>query len=162
MVRASSLCFAILAIKMCMSKRFNKVPESPESMNIKTLWFEGVEDIIENNHLPDDFDKAQETDVVIHGYLVDSSLPEIRDLAFILKKVSFIFKKIVSTYICIWRTSLLIVIKHCIVHHSLHNILYYFSQFSPGKILMNIVLFLTLKWIQIVSKYSDVLYFIYN
>ena len=96
MVRASSLCFAILAVKMCMSKRFNKVPESPESMNIKTLWFEGVEDIIENDHLPDDFDKAQETDVVIHGYLVDSSLPEIRDLAFILKKVSFIFMKTIT------------------------------------------------------------------
>ena len=93
MVRASSLCFAILAVKMCMSKRFNKVPESPESMNIKTLWFEGVEDIIENDHLPDDFDKTQETDIVIHGYLVDTSLPEIRDLAFILKKVSFIFMK---------------------------------------------------------------------
>ena len=96
MVRASSLCFAILAVKMCMSKRFNKVPESPESMNIKTLWFEGVEDIIENDHLPDDFDKTQETDIVIHGYLVDTSLPEIRDLAFIMKKVSFIFMKTIT------------------------------------------------------------------
>ena len=98
MVRASSLCFAILAVKMCMSNRFNKVPESPESMKIKTLWFEGVEDIIENDHLPDDFDKKQETDVVIHGYLVDTSLPEIRDLAFILKKVSFIFLKTITEY----------------------------------------------------------------
>ena len=57
MVRASSLCFAIFAVKMCMSNRFNKVPESPESMKMKT-WFDGFEDIIENDHLPDDFDKT--------------------------------------------------------------------------------------------------------
>ncbi|XP_048766002.2 pancreatic triacylglycerol lipase-like [Ostrea edulis] len=81
MVRATNLCFAILAVKMCMSKRFNKRPESPEEMKLKNVWFEGVDKISENTALPESFDRSKETDVIIHGYLVDTSLPEIRDLA---------------------------------------------------------------------------------
>ena len=70
-----------------MSKRFYKTPESPRDMMIRSLWIEGEQDIIENTKLPGSFDKTKETDVIIHGYLVDTSLPEIRDLAFTLKKV---------------------------------------------------------------------------
>ena len=70
-----------------MSKRFNKTPESPRDMKIRSFWIEGVQDVIENTKLPGSFDRTKETDVIIHGYLVDTSLPEIRDLAFTLKKV---------------------------------------------------------------------------
>ncbi|XP_062583599.1 pancreatic triacylglycerol lipase-like [Saccostrea cucullata] len=83
---ATDLCFMVLAIKMCMSKRFNKVPESPKDMRLKSFWLEGVNKISENTALPKSFDKSKETDVIIHGYLVDSSLPEIKDLASSLKK----------------------------------------------------------------------------
>ena len=87
MIRASTLCFTTLAVKMCMSIRFRKIPESPKEMGIKSLWFEGVEDLIDNTHVPDSFDRTQETDVIIHGYLIDSSLHEIRHLALQLKAV---------------------------------------------------------------------------
>lgn len=87
MVRATSLCFAILAVKMCMSKRFNKRPESPEEMKLKNVWFEGVDKISENTALPKSFDRTKETDVIIHGYLVDTSLPAIRNLADTLRQV---------------------------------------------------------------------------
>ena len=90
MIRASTLCFAILAVKMCMSNRFRKIPESPKEMGIKSIWFEGVEDLIENTRVPDSFDKTQETDVIIHGYLIDSSLHEIRHLALQLKAVRWL------------------------------------------------------------------------
>ena len=70
-----------------MSKRFNKTLESPRDMKIRSFWIEGVQDVIENTKLPRSFDRTKETDVIIHGYLVDTSLPEIRDLAFTLKKV---------------------------------------------------------------------------
>eukprot|EP00105_Crassostrea_gigas_P024960 XP_011445387.1 PREDICTED: inactive pancreatic lipase-related protein 1-like [Crassostrea gigas] len=86
MVNATSLCFAILAVKMCMTKRFDKRPESPRDMGLKSIWFEGAEGIKVQTNLPDKFDKTKETDVIIHGYLVDTSLPEIRDLAGMLKQ----------------------------------------------------------------------------
>lgn len=86
-VNATSLCFAILAVKMCMKKRFDKRPESPGYMGLKSIWFDGPEDIKVQTTLPDKFDKSKETDVIIHGYLVDTSLPEIRDLAGMLKQV---------------------------------------------------------------------------
>jgi hypothetical protein len=70
-----------------MSKRFNKRPESPEEMKLKSVWFEGVDKISENTALPKSFDRTKETDVIIHGYLVDMSLPEIRDLAATLRQV---------------------------------------------------------------------------
>uniref|UniRef100_A0A8W8J5G1 Lipase domain-containing protein n=1 Tax=Magallana gigas TaxID=29159 RepID=A0A8W8J5G1_MAGGI len=85
-VNATSLCFAILAVKMCMKKRFDKRPESPGDMGLKSIWFEGSEGIKEQTSLPDKFDKTKETDIIIHGYLVDTSLPEIRDLASMLKQ----------------------------------------------------------------------------
>nr|XP_034332462.1 phospholipase A1 VesT1.02-like [Crassostrea gigas] len=85
-VNATSLCFAILAVKMCMKKRFDKRPESPGYMGLKSIWFDGPEDIKVQTTLPDKFDKSKETDVIIHGYLVDTSLPEIRDLAGMLKQ----------------------------------------------------------------------------
>eukprot|EP00105_Crassostrea_gigas_P024959 XP_011445385.1 PREDICTED: pancreatic triacylglycerol lipase [Crassostrea gigas] len=86
MVNATSLCFAILAVKMCMKTRFDKRPERPVDMGLKSIWFNGAENIKVQTTLPDNFDKTKETDVIIHGYLVDTSLAEIRDLANILKK----------------------------------------------------------------------------
>lgn len=70
-----------------MKKRFDKRPESPGDMGLKSIWFEGSEGIKEQTSLPDKFDKTKETDIIIHGYLVDTSLPEIRDLASMLKQV---------------------------------------------------------------------------
>ena len=87
MVNATNLCFAILAVKMCMKTRFDKRPERPVDMGLKSIWFDGAEDIKVQTNLPDKFDKSKETDVIIHGYLVDTSLPEIRDLAGMLKQV---------------------------------------------------------------------------
>lgn len=87
MVNATSLCFAILAVKMCMKKRFDKRPESPRDMGLKSIWFEGIENVKIQTNLPDNFDQSKETYVIIHGYLVDTSLPEIRDLANMLRKV---------------------------------------------------------------------------
>ncbi|XP_056016708.1 pancreatic triacylglycerol lipase-like [Ostrea edulis] len=85
-VRATNVCFAILAVKMCMSKRFNKRPESPEKMKLKNVWIEGVDKISENTALPESFDRSKKTGVIIHGYLVDTSLLEIRALAVTLRQ----------------------------------------------------------------------------
>ncbi|XP_062585787.1 pancreatic triacylglycerol lipase-like, partial [Saccostrea cucullata] len=86
MHKATSLCFAILAVKMCMGKRFNRTPETPEEMRLRSIWVEGVDKITENTVLPESFDKTKETAVVIHGYLVDTTLPGIQDLAIGLRK----------------------------------------------------------------------------
>jgi hypothetical protein len=52
-----------------------------------------VDKISENMALPKSFDRAKNTGVIIHGYLVDTSLPEIRDLAATLRSVYLIFTK---------------------------------------------------------------------
>ncbi|XP_061185093.1 pancreatic triacylglycerol lipase-like [Saccostrea echinata] len=86
MQRATTLCFAILAVKMCMSKRFNKTPQSPEEMKLKSLWIEGVDKIKDTSGIPKGFNPSKETDVIVHGYLVNSYLPLLQTLAQRLKK----------------------------------------------------------------------------
>ncbi|XP_061185259.1 pancreatic triacylglycerol lipase-like [Saccostrea echinata] len=86
MQRATTLCFAILAVKMCMSKRFNKAPQSPEEMKLKSLWIEGVDKIKDTSGIPKGFNPSKETDVIVHGYLVNSYLPLLQTLAQRLKK----------------------------------------------------------------------------
>ncbi|XP_061177473.1 pancreatic triacylglycerol lipase-like [Saccostrea echinata] len=86
---ASSVCFAILAVNMCMGKRFSKRPETPEKMKLKSIWIEGVDKISENTTLPPTFDRTKEITVIIHGYLVDSSLPGIQDLVHGLGKKNY-------------------------------------------------------------------------
>ncbi|XP_061177602.1 pancreatic triacylglycerol lipase-like [Saccostrea echinata] len=89
MQRATSLCFAILAVKMCMGKRFNRTPETPEEMKLKSIWVEGTDKISETTALPESFDRTKDTAVIIHGYLVDTTLPGIQDLALGLRKRNY-------------------------------------------------------------------------